>query len=79
VEQREVVAFAVQLETVYAERWTPVIRYDTAHGFAHCDLFSRTGHVSKTPLGMPFGEARTFAERDILKRWEQYIRSFRGE
>ena len=32
---RRVVEFVVQLEVEVREVWKPVIRYDTAHGFAH--------------------------------------------
>ncbi|MHA2380883.1 MAG: DUF7718 family protein [Candidatus Thorarchaeota archaeon] len=27
----------VQLECYFYGEWVPVVRYDTAHGFAHCD------------------------------------------
>ena len=37
VEHGEVLVFVVQLECLFSGKWTPVIRYDTAHGFAHRD------------------------------------------
>lgn len=32
-------AFAVQLEVRSENAWLPVIRYDSAHGFAHIDKY----------------------------------------
>jgi hypothetical protein len=60
-------------------QWTPVVRYDTAHGFAHRDLYTRQGKQFKTPLGMDFNQARTFAQRDLLVNWQEYRRIFLGE
>lgn len=72
-------AFTVQLEVFYKDQWAPVVRYDTAHSFAHRDLYTRSGRQFKTPLGMDFNRARTFAQRDILMYWQEYRRIFLGE
>ena len=32
---QQVLEFVVQLEILTEGRWKPVVRYDTAHGFAH--------------------------------------------
>ncbi len=45
---KRIVFFRVQLETLIEREWFPVVRYDTAHGFAHRDLMSRHGQVEKT-------------------------------
>ena len=45
-----IVFFRVQLETLVGKTWMPVVRYDTAHGFAHRDLLDKRGHAIKTPL-----------------------------
>jgi hypothetical protein len=66
IERGQVKAFSVQLEVFLAERWMPVVRYDTAHDFAHRDLYTKDGKQVKTPLGMDFNQARTFAQQDIL-------------
>ncbi len=76
VERGQVKAFAVQLEVLLAGRWMPVVRYDTAHDFAHRDLYAKDGKQSKTPLGMDFNQARTFAQHDILTNWQEYRRTF---
>ena len=35
LERGEVLNFVVQLECRFEEKWSPVMRFDTAHGFAH--------------------------------------------
>ena len=79
VERGRVRAFAVQLEVLFENRWTPVVRYDTAHNFAHRDLYTKDGRQLKTPLGMDFSQARTFAQKDILMNWQEYRRTFLEE
>jgi hypothetical protein len=79
IDRGQIRAFTVQLEVLYKNQWTPVVRYDTAHGFAHRDLYTRSGRQFKTPLGMDFNQARTFAQRDILMNWQDYRRIFLGE
>jgi hypothetical protein len=37
VERGVVHSFVVQLECLWEGEWKPVVRYDTAHGFAHRD------------------------------------------
>ncbi len=76
IERGQVKAFSVQLEVFLAERWMPVVRYDTAHDFAHRDLHTKDGKQVKTPLGMDFNQARTFAQQDILTNWQEYRRTF---
>jgi len=68
----QVTAFTVQMELLFEDQWKPVVRFDTAHGFAHRDLYRRCGGAIKTPLGMDFRTARTFAQDDILANWRRY-------
>ncbi|HLC15676.1 MAG TPA: hypothetical protein VJL89_05565, partial [Thermodesulfovibrionia bacterium] len=37
IDKGRVSQFVVQLECTFDDEWIPVVRYDTAHGFAHCD------------------------------------------
>jgi hypothetical protein len=71
-ERRQIVAFTVQMELLVGHHWEPVVRFDTAHGFAHRDLYRRSGGAIKTPLGMDFRTARTFAQEEILANWRRY-------
>ena len=69
--------FRLQLETNVEGRWASVVRYDTAHGFAHRDLIDRRGRVQKTPLfNMDYNEALSFAESDLKANWRDYKRHF---
>lgn len=79
IDKGKVRTFTVQFEVFHKEQWAPVVRYDTAHNFAHRDLYTRSGRQFKTPLGMDFNQARTFAQRDILMNWQEYRRIFLGE
>lgn len=73
-----IVFFRLQYETKLNDEWYPVVRYDTAHGFAHRDIMNRTGRVvSKTPLfNQDYNDALTFAENDLKLNWEHYRQRF---
>jgi len=76
-EKRKVVFFRVQYETKIGEKWYPVVRYDTAHGFAHRDLMKINGEVVKTPLfNQDYNDALTFAESDLKTNWQFYKQRF---
>ncbi|MBS1257199.1 MAG: hypothetical protein MAG551_00237 [Candidatus Scalindua arabica] len=76
-EKGKIVYFRIQYETKINEIWYPVVRYDTAHGFAHRDLLSKKGDVTKTPLfNQDYNDALTFAESDLKSNWEYYKRRF---
>lgn len=69
--------FRVQYETRIGENWHPVVRYDTAHGFAHRDLLNIAGNVKKTPLfNQDYNDALTFAESDLKTNWQSYKKQF---
>jgi len=46
-----VVEFVVQLEVEARGAWRSVIRYDTAHGYAHIDRYNLRGRSKKDRLG----------------------------
>jgi len=75
-----VVEFLVQYEVQVAGEWYPVVRYDTAHGFAHKDILHPTEAADKEAL--PFTDynlALTYAENDLRKNWEKYREEFLKE
>jgi hypothetical protein len=79
-EGRRVLQFVVQLEVEVGGEWKPVIRYDTAHRFAHIDRYNLKGRAKKEQLALGFGEALTRAERDIKQNWLNYRERFlKGE
>jgi hypothetical protein len=76
-----IVDFVVQLEFARTDdAWVPVLRYDTAHGFAHQDSYRPDGSVKRhQPLGTgDYNVDLTFAVSDVLANWEQYVGPFRG-
>lgn len=76
----EIVRFVVQFETRVEGKWYPVVRYDTAHGFAHRDRLSPKGEKTKTILPqMSYNEALTFAQNDIQINWNRYLDQFLKE
>lgn len=76
VSRGRVVQFTVQLEVLRESQWLPVIRYDTAHHFAHRDSYEPNGRRIKMDLNMTFEEALSFAIQDLRDRWESYRDEF---
>lgn len=72
----EVIAFAVQLEVFVSEEWREVVRYDSAHGFAHIDLYYLNGRKVKKELNLKLSEALTLADEDINENWRGYQKAF---
>ena len=72
-ERNRVLGFMVQLECLFGEEWHPVVRYDTAHGFAHRDILRPSGETEKsaTPV-RDYNEALTFAIQDLGANWGNY-------
>jgi hypothetical protein len=64
----------VQYETLVKDEWLPVVRYDTAHGFFHRDVYLFGGHKHfKEFIFRPnLKEALTYAIQDIRINWEKY-------
>jgi hypothetical protein len=76
----QILEFMVQLEISSKGKWKPVVRYDTAHDYAHRDIFHGDGKVEKIPLSFgDYNSALTFAELDIRSNWELYRERFLKE
>jgi hypothetical protein len=76
----EILGFVVQYETLISEAWKPVVRYDTAHGFAHKDIIKASGEVVKQPVFFEsLNVAFTYATLDLKMNWRQYKESLRKE
>ena len=71
-----IIAFVVQLEVQLRGSWVTVIRYDTAHGQAHVDVYETSRQKRKQFLDLPTDEALTLAEEDIKDNWERYQTEF---
>lgn len=74
IKQRgRIIEFAVQIECLIQGEWHAVIRYDTAHGFAHRDVLRPDGTEEKMALPFSsFNEALTFALLDLKTNWQAY-------
>lgn len=77
VERNQVLRFVVQLECRFNGEWEPVVRYDTAHGFAHRDVLHPSGKTNKTETAVrDYNEALTFAIHDLTDHWASYRRRY---
>lgn len=76
----EIISFVVQLEIFVKNRWFPITRYDTVHGYAHKHLFRYSGEQEQTQLFTHnYAEALEFADADIKTNWEFYRERFLKE
>ena len=73
IDKGKVIGFAVQYEMLIGDKWMPVVRYDTAHGYAHKDLLKPDGSKEMIFMGIgDLNEALTLADKDISENWERY-------
>lgn len=69
----KVIDIVVQYETLLNEKWTPIVRYDCAHGFFHRDLLYPKDEKEKQTINInSLDDALNYAEQDIKDRWEFY-------
>ena len=79
---KTVVSFVVQLEVRHPVHgmWLSILRYDTAHGFAHRDQLHPDGRQEKTPLPIEdYNQALNYAEADLVDHWQMYRQRFLEE
>ncbi len=75
LDKGRILDFVVQLELKRSGVWAPVVRYDTAHGFAHRDRHLPDGSVRQHEL-LPYSDyngALTYALEDVRNNWPQWI------
>lgn len=78
-ERGQIVRFVVQLECQIEEdgEWIPIVRYDTAHGYAHRDIMRPHKKEEKTKMSvMDYNEAFTIAMDDVVEKRYDYRRSY---
>ena len=72
-EKGRVTDIVVQYESFLNNKWTPIVRYDCAHGFFHRDLLYPKGEKEKQTISISaLEDALNYAEQDIKDRWEFY-------
>jgi len=76
-ERGRILSFVVQLECLVEDDWFPIVRYDTAHGFAHQDILKPDGTKEKQSIPVTdFNEALNYAQRDIKAHWHYYLERY---
>lgn len=76
-EKGKILAFVEQYETLVEDKWKAVVRYDTAHGFAHKDILRPSGRAVKIRLAeTDYNKAMTFAMKDLQENWPSYKAEF---
>ena len=77
LEHGVVLKFTVQLECHFEDQWVPVVRYDTAHDFAHCDRLHPYEAATKTEMAtQDYNDALTVAMDDLMNNWQSYRRRY---
>jgi hypothetical protein len=77
VQKGEIKDFVVQYEIKIGNKWLPVVRFDTAHGYAHKDLINPDGTKEKILMGdVSYNEILTEADKDIKGNWPRYRERF---
>ena len=67
---KQLLDYTVQLEFRQTGTWQPIVRYDNAHGFCHCDTIHADGTQDKTPITR--GDANTnftWAIKELRGNW----------
>jgi hypothetical protein len=66
IQRGRLTRFCVQYEAWIADEWTPIVRYDTAHGRSHKDLLHPDKTQSREELrGYSVEDVMVLGERDI--------------
>lgn len=77
-ERGHILSFVIQLECLLESKWHPIVRYDTAHGFAHRDTLKPGGTEEKQAItAADFNEALTYAQQDIKAHWRDYLERYK--
>ena len=79
LERGRIIKFMVQLECRFGDDagWVPIVRYDTAHGFAHCDKLHPYEAATKIEMATrDYNEALTTAMDDLVNNWRTYRRRY---
>jgi len=78
-ERGQVIRFMVQLECQIEKEgeWIPVVRYDTAHGYAHRDILHPRKKEEKVRMSVQdYNEAFTLAMADVVEKRYEYRRRY---
>lgn len=80
LDRKEIVEFSIQYETFFRGRWHPIVRYDSAHGFAHRDILHPDGSETKTVFrNWDYAQVLTYGERELKQNWQSYMQNYLNE
>ena len=73
IDKGELIDVVYQYEALIDANWTPIVRYDCAHGFFHRDVLKPNGDKEKQEIILEnLKSASKYAEQDLKDRWEWY-------
>ncbi len=79
VDRGRVISFTVQYQTQVEREWRSILRFDTAHGHAHKDIY---GYSKKRKLrsvtipGSDYGLILTESLKQITNKWSKMKENF---
>ena len=77
LEKKQIVEFSVQYEVYLSGGWSVIVRYDTAHGFAHRDVLHPDGTETKVSFQhWDYAQVLTYGERDLKQNWTIYRHAY---
>jgi hypothetical protein len=77
---QRILDYTVNWEIWHSKAWQPVVRYDNAHWFCHCDTMHADGSQDKTPILR--GDANpnfTWSIKELRANWESHRSRFLAE
>ena len=78
----KVTTLVVQYEALIDSKWEQIVRYDTAHGYLHKDLYvaGQKEKIKKERVAIvDFNKGLTEAVEDLKRHWQKYRRRFTGD
>lgn len=80
IDRGEVTRFVVQLEyNSGGDTWSPIVRYDSAHGRPHRDILDPSGETVKKEWldellsrAVSMAEALNYGQDDLKRNWRGY-------
>ncbi|MDZ7261721.1 MAG: hypothetical protein ONB05_06415 [candidate division KSB1 bacterium] len=80
IEKGIVTKFLIQYEAFINGKWYAIVRYDTAHNFAHRDIMKPNGTQIKYDVQtQDFNQALTIGEADLKSNWKKYRSKYESE
>jgi hypothetical protein len=77
IDKGKVTDILLQYETLYYNKWIPIVRYDCSHGYFHRDFIYPKGNKEKYTIAIKnLEDALLYAEQDLKDRWKLYKQKY---